>query len=131
MDTSYAVALGSSRDRHHPHAIALSQRIESARIRLVTTRAVMLEVGNAFSKQAERDRALELLDSFDRSPLVEVTPLSEELYERGRTFFRRHRDKDWGLTDCISFVVMRDRGLVDVLTADRHFQQAGFRPLLG
>ncbi|MBD0320993.1 MAG: type II toxin-antitoxin system VapC family toxin, partial [Gemmatimonadetes bacterium] len=78
-----------------------------------------------------RRTALALLDTFDGSPLVEVTPLSEELYERGHAFFRRHRDKSWGLTDCISFVVMRERGLTDVLTADRHFRQAGFRPLLG
>jgi predicted nucleic acid-binding protein len=71
-----------------------------------------------------------LITSFDRDPRIEVTPLSEELYGRGLTFFERHRDKEWGLTDCISFVVMRDRGLTDALTADAHFRQAGFRPLL-
>lgn len=33
-------------------------------------------------------------------------------------------------TDCISFVVMREKNLIDALTADRHFIQAGFRALL-
>ena len=40
------------------------------------------------------------------------------------------KDKDWSLTDCISFVVMHERGLPDALTTDKHFEQAGFRALL-
>jgi predicted nucleic acid-binding protein len=39
-------------------------------------------------------------------------------------------DKEWGLTDCISFVVMQEQGLTDALTADHHFEQAGFTILL-
>ncbi len=43
----------------------------------------------------------------------------------------RHRpDKEWGTTDCISFVVMQDYGLTEALTTDEHFKQAGFRALL-
>jgi predicted nucleic acid-binding protein len=41
------------------------------------------------------------------------------------------QDKDWSLTDCISFVVMRDRGITKVFTTDHHFEQAGFKKLLG
>ena len=130
MDASYAIALVSPRDRHHGHASVISREIETRRIQIVTTRAVTLEVGNALSRPALRSRGLALLDSLEGDPLIEVAPLSEELYERGRSFFLRHRDKDWGLTDCISFVVMRERGLTDALTADGHFRQAGFRPLL-
>jgi predicted nucleic acid-binding protein len=44
--------------------------------------------------------------------------------------YRKHADKEWGLTDCLSFVVMTRRGLTEALTADEHFRQAGFRPLL-
>lgn len=130
MDSSYAIALGSPRDRHHARAVTLAHTIEATRIRVVTTQAVVVEVGNALSKRTVRSRAVALLDLFDRNPPIEVTPLSEELFERGTTFFRRHQDKDWGLTDCISFIVMQDRGLTDALTADAHFRQAGFRPLL-
>jgi predicted nucleic acid-binding protein len=130
MDASYAVALGSPRDQYHASALVLSRRMKAERIRVVTTRAVIIEVGNALSKPSFRSTALALLNSFDQDPLVEVTPLSEELYERGAALFRRHQDKDWGLTDCISFVVMKERGLTDALTADAHFRQAGYRPLL-
>jgi len=30
------------------------------------------------------------------------------------------------LPDCISFTVMRDSGIAEALTADHHFEQAGF-----
>ena len=110
--------------------MVLSHRIKAERIRIVTTRAVLVDVGNALSRPSFRSTALALLHSFAWDPLVEVTPLTEELFERGRTLFRRHSDNEWGLTDCISFVVMKERGLTDALTADAHFLQAGFRPLL-
>ena len=41
-----------------------------------------------------------------------------------------HTDKEWSLTDCISFVVMRNRGIRRALTADAHFEQAGYAALL-
>lgn len=130
LDASYAIALGSPQDQYHVPATRLAEKIGAERTSIVTTRAVLLEVGDEFSKRLRRSSALALLGSIDGNPYVEVTPLSDELYERGLKFFQRHRDKDWSLTDCISFVVMRERGLTDALTADRHFRQAGFRPLL-
>jgi hypothetical protein len=45
-------------------------------------------------------------------------------------FFEQRQDKDWSLTDCLSFVVMQDEGITRALTGDRHFEQAGFIVLL-
>ncbi len=61
---------------------------------------------------------------------MEIVPLSEALYARAAKLYRERADKEWGLTDCISILVMQDRGLTDALTTDGHFQQAGFRALL-
>ena len=56
--------------------------------------------------------------------------MSTALFHRALDFYRDRPDKAWGLTDCLSFLLMQDQGLADVLTADEHFRQAGFQPLL-
>ena len=61
---------------------------------------------------------------------IEVVPHSEELTAGALRLFADRSDKDWSLTDCLSFVVMRRRNLHQALTADHHFAQAGFRPVL-
>ena len=96
----------------------------------MTTRAVLLEVGNALSKQRSRQAAVRLLDSLEADPQVDIVPVSEPLYARALQLYRERPDKEWGLTDCVSFLVMWDRNLTEALTTDEHFQQAGFRPLL-
>ena len=54
---------------------------------------------------------------------------SSELLNAGLDRMRERPDKDWSLIDCISFVVMENEGIKDALTADQHFEQAGFRAL--
>ena len=130
LDTAYAIALSSANDQFHARAIELADQLETFGTRLVTTRAVLLEIGNALFKQRYRQAAGQLLDSLEADPKVEMVPLLEPLYVRAWQLYRERPDKEWGLTDCVSFLVMQDRGLTEALTTDEHFQQAGFRALL-
>jgi len=130
LDISYAIALASQRDQHHARAEALAERLERERFWLVTTRAVFLEIGSALSRQRFRSAAVALLDSLEHDPNVEIVPLSESLYARAFQLYRDRLDKEWGLTDCLSFVVMQDHNLTGTLTTDEHYRQAGFRALL-
>ena len=52
------------------------------------------------------------------------------LYQKAFQLFCNRPDKDWGLIDCVSFIVMREKRLSEALTADEHFEQAGFIALL-
>ena len=130
LDTSYAIALAATTDRYHRLAEKLALDMEANGTQLVTTRAVVLEIGNALAKPRYRSAAVELLSALEEDPMVEITPLSEELCMMGWHLYRERLDKEWGLTDCISFIVMRERGLIEALTTDKHFQQAGFKVLL-
>lgn len=130
LDTSFAIALSSVTDQNHLRAVELANQIETDRTRLVTTQPILLEIGNALSKQKFRAAAIELLDALATDPNVEVVPLTNSLYQVAFNLFKQREDKEWGLVDCISFVVMQERGITDALTADAHFQQAGFRALL-
>jgi len=66
----------------------------------------------------------------ENDPAFRVVRATTELIERGKELYRRRPDKEWPLTDCISFVVMQDEGLTEALTGDHHFEQAGFKALL-
>lgn len=70
-----------------------------------------------------------LLHSLEADTNVEIVSLSEQLYAQAFQY-RQRPDKEWGLIDCVSFIVMHERGIIEALTADEHFQQAGFRALL-
>ena len=59
-----------------------------------------------------------------------VHPLSEPLVATAWILYRTHSDKEWTLTDCVSFALMRQLKIKEALTADEHFRQAGFTPLL-
>jgi len=130
LDASFAIALSSARDDFHTRAVLLAAQLHEAGTQLVTTRAVLLEIGNALSKQRYRSAAIQLLNAVEADSDVEIVPLSERLYARAFKLYRERPDKEWGLTDCISFAVMDERGLTEALTADEHFRQAGFRVLL-
>lgn len=130
LDSAYAIALSAPNDQHHAHAVLLAERLESEGAQLITTRAVVLEIGNALSKQRYRQDAIKLLHALEGDPNVEIVPITEQLYRRGFQLYSARPDKDWGITDCISFIVMEEQGLDEALTTDAHFQQAGFRALL-
>jgi uncharacterized protein len=130
LDTSFAIALSSVTDRSHLRAVKLADQIEINKTRLVTTQAILLEIGNALSKQRYRAAAIQLLESLETDSSIEVVLLTNSLYQSAFNLFKQRKDKEWGLVDCISFIVMQNREITDALTADIHFQQAGFRALL-
>jgi uncharacterized protein len=126
-ETSFYVALLAERDAHHADAVAFYDSFPG---RYVTTEFVLLEVATFFTRQAGRERFCELVEELRSSKLVTVIPATAELFDGGYRLFAARPDKEWSLTDCISFQVMTDHGLTDALTADHHFAQAGFAPLL-
>jgi predicted nucleic acid-binding protein len=126
LDASYAIALSSPNDRFHHRALLLADQLDAAGTHLITTRAVLLEIGNALSKQRYRAAAIKLLDALEADASVEIVPLSEQLYARALQFYRERLDKEWGLTDCMSFVVMQERGISEALSADEHFPASRF-----
>ncbi|MBN2578499.1 MAG: type II toxin-antitoxin system VapC family toxin [Pirellulales bacterium] len=130
LDTAYAIAISSPKDEFHEKALVLADQLVKQDARLVTTRAVMVEIGNSLAKQKYRKAAVELLQSLENDPKVEIFPVTEELYQQGFNLYRQREDKEWGLTDCISFVVMKDLGLSEALTPDEDFTQAGFWAIL-
>ncbi|MBW4646208.1 MAG: PIN domain-containing protein [Goleter apudmare HA4340-LM2] len=130
LDTSFAIALSAPDDYLHQRATHWAELLETAGTRLVTTQAVMLEIGNALSKQPHRQGAVILLNALSSDSQVEIVPLSQELYNRAFQLYCERPEKEWNFIDCVSFIVMECSGITEALSANEHFQQAGFRALL-
>ena len=77
-----------------------------------------------------RGLAIDLLHRIEQSSRIEVVDVTPELYAKGWELYSNRLDKDWGMIDCISFVIMQERNLTEALTSDHHFEQAGFKVLL-
>ncbi len=90
----------------------------------------MTELANSLSRGRNRQLFLELFQELQNDSRVTILPPSADQYHRGLDLYARRLDKDWSLTDCISFEVMQQSDLTEALTADHHFEQAGFNILL-
>lgn len=126
-DTSFWIGLSSKRDQHHHRAVAWHQFVIRNRSTIVTTEAVLLEWLNALSDVSTRRIAAESYLRVRADARIEVVPLQAELMDSAIQLYRGRPDKNWSLTDCLSFLVMERRGLAEALTTDHDFEQAGFR----
>jgi predicted nucleic acid-binding protein len=127
IDTAYILALVNTADQHHLQAEAAATAVTPP---FVTTEAVLVEIGNALSKVRWRHLGIETLHDLRTDPDIEVVPVDATLFDRALALYSSRTDKEWGLTDCISFVVMQERNLTHALTTDRDFEQAGFQNAL-
>lgn len=123
----FLVALINKRDQYHQKALALAEKFEN--YPLITTDAILLEVGNGLSSNY-RNKVAELIEEFLTSDDVEIVRLTPKLFDEALGLFKKHQDKYWGLVDCISFIVMREQNVIQALTFDKHFIQAGFQALM-
>ena len=126
-DTFYFFALLSERDAFHEKAVAFSETYSG---RILTTGWVLTELGDGWSKPQLRGELLPLIEGLRSDESTEIVSFSDELFEEGLQLYSERPDKEWSLTDCLSFVVMEREGLTEALTGDHHFEQAGFVALL-
>jgi uncharacterized protein len=130
LDTSFAISLAVINDQYHKTAVDLAQKLRLSKTKLLVTRAVMLEIGNSLSKARYRPAGIALLNSLEADPIVQIIEFDVLDYHAAMHLFQSRSDKEWGLVDCLSFIVMQSQGVSEALTADHHFVQAGFRALL-
>ncbi len=103
-DTSFWIGLSSKRDQYHHRAVASD--VSTRRIAAVSCLRVRADAH------------------------IEVAPLQAELMVSAVELYRGRADKNWSLTDCLSFVVMQRRGLTEALTTDHDVGQAGLKALM-
>lgn len=124
FDTFGFVAWANPSDPAH---VAVGNWLSVYTGRFLTTEWILMQYADALCSQKQRGTAVAFIDSLRLDAQFEIIPYDTAVYQAGYDLFAARPDKDWSLTDCISFAVMARLGLTDALTGDRHFEQAGFR----
>ena len=126
-DSWYYLALLIEDDAGHEKA---SKWSDGSTRHILLTDFILVEVGNVLTRGGGRRRFMDLVRSVKSDASTVMIPADKGLVEQGLRLFAEREDKEWSLTDCISFVVMRQHGITEALTGDHHFEQAGFAVLL-
>lgn len=128
LDTAYVLALLNQNDKYHKKAKAILPKTRIAD-EMCITETVIIEIGNSLAR-SNRSVAIAFIESLYTTYNVNVIPVDSELLGQAIDFYHKRKDKEWGLTDCISFIVMENQDLTKALTSDEHLIQASFRALL-
>jgi predicted nucleic acid-binding protein len=128
-DTFYWVAVTNIQDRAHERAKSFTLSAPPGTI--CTTEEVLTEYLNYFAAWGPhlRQKVAINVHNMRESGTVEIVPQTTGSFLAGLNLYRMRLDKGYSQTDCISMHTMRQRGIIEVLTNDRHFEQEGFRAL--
>lgn len=130
VDTAAWIALVNRSDTLHEQAKAVMNQFRKEKSRLVTTEFVLLEVANSLSRSPFRDLTVGYINGLRRLRPVQIVPASTALFHTGWLLYASRSDKEWSLTDCISFETMNEMDITRAFTSDHHFEQAGFIKLM-
>lgn len=125
-DTFYWIALLNPKDDWHQAVLTYAYNYPHQKI--ITTDGIIEEVLNYASSRGfvMKQKALLLYKKMLQEPNIEVISYNSQLRELGLKLYEQRLDKGYSLTDCISMIVMRQMGIKEVLSHDKHFSQEGF-----
>src|SRR5262249_48932073 len=130
MDTSGFLALWDASDEHHAHALRLQSELNLHKRRFLTTDYIVDETATLLLVRHSHRAAADFLETTLETKVLCLEWIDSDRFHAAAELFRRHEDKQWSFTDCVSFTLMRELKLRDAFTSDRHFRQAGLNPLL-
>ncbi|HEX9973159.1 MAG TPA: PIN domain-containing protein [bacterium] len=130
VDTSYFIALVNTRDENHLLAKEWADEITSRNLKCHISIPIIFEVADGFAKLQRREIGTDLINNVLSSDNYIVHSFSDIIYQQAWQLYASRKDKEWGLTDCYSFELMKEQNLKKALTADKHFEQYGYEILL-
>lgn len=130
VDTSGWLAVVNKADDLHASALRIKRALMERKAMLITTDFIVIETANSLSRPPLRKLAIELINFIRESGEVVIEHANQHIVDSSWDLFKTRTDKEWSLTDCASFVVMKKYGIQEAFTNDHHFEQAGFDVLL-
>jgi len=130
VDSFAWIAMINRSDNYHRFSIDLLDELLKQRTNFVTTNYILIETINALSKAAHRKAVVEFINRIESSLSVTIFKVTDDLYKSTWDLYQHRMDKDWGITDCTSFEVMKTFNIERAFTNDKHFEQVGYAILV-
>lgn len=130
VDTSAWLALINEADTDHLKVRAIRDKLLHSKKSFLVTNYIIIEMANSLCKARWRTRAVKLINSIYATEFIEVIEIDKGIYDEAWDMYSSRNDKEWSLTDCTSFVVMKKYDIRDAFTNDHHFEQSGFNILI-
>ena len=128
LDTSGLLCLQHAAEPFHSRAC---DAYHATNARLTHSDVLAEYVALAQARKYPRGRTLAFLADLQDNPDIETVWVDEGIHREALALLLARPDKAYSLCDAVSFILMRDHGIDDALSTDRHFEQEGFRRLLG
>jgi uncharacterized protein len=129
VDTSGWIAISDEGDKYHHPARSTFEQLIAERRKLVTTNLIVAETYIITRRSSGHNQAMKLLSALRSSPRLHRIWSTAELESQAETILGKYPDQDFSFTGAVSFVVMRERGVREAFTFDRHFATLGFSML--
>ena len=123
------IALLNESDRQHRQARSIMHNLRQEKRKLLTSEFVLMEVADALSAPHLRVKTIGFINALRQNPILQIISFEQTILDKAWLLYSQRIDKEWGVTDCTSFVIMQDEATQIAFTADHHFVQAGFRKL--
>jgi predicted nucleic acid-binding protein len=130
VDTSAWLALINKSDAVHQKTRKVRDALLKDNNEFVVTNYVMVEIANALCRVPHKETAVKLINFIEMTENIQVVEIDKEIFKEAWRVYSTHLDKDWSLTDCTSFEVMKERRITEAFITDKHFEQAGFNILI-
>jgi len=127
VDTAGWMTMADQNDPLYRRSVQFRDRILEQGTILVTSNYVLDETLTLIRIRLGIEAAEKWWTLVSESHRCHVEWISPERAEKAIRFFFRWKDQPFSFTDCTSFVLMREMGIENVITADRHFTIAGFQ----
>ncbi len=130
VDSFAWIAAINKSDEYHEITLKTIEEFLNRSTKFITTNYIIVETINSLSKIEFRKAVIEFIDKLQKSPSVRIIKITDEIYEKAWSLYKQRNDKNWGITDCTSFEVMKMFNIKKAFTNDKHFEQAGYSVVL-
>ena len=126
VDTGVWYAMADKSDQFHKKTITYIKKLISNNVSFITTNLVIHETVMLLSRRLSKKAAITFLDMVYSEDHIEIIENDEIIEQKAYKIFKKFTDQDFSITDCISFVVLKEKRIKKVLTFDKHFKTMKF-----